>query len=69
MKKTIIAVSIAIASVISASAFAADTSVPVKQDSKTVSATKDVKETHKHKHHKKHDVEKKAEQAKVETTK
>lgn len=69
MKKTIIAVSLTIASVLSASAFAADTTAPVKQDSKTVAVSKDVKATHKHKHHKKNSVEKKAEQTKVKETK
>lgn len=69
MKKTIIAVSLTIASVLSASAFAADTTAPVKQDSKTVAVSKDVKATHKHKHHKKYSVEKKAEQTKVKETK
>ena len=69
MKKTILAVSLAIASVLSASAFAADTATPVKQDSKTAAVSKDVKATHKHKHHKKHSVEKKAEQTKVKETK
>lgn len=69
MKKTIIALSLTIASVLSASAFAADTTAPVKQDSKTVAVSKDAKATHKHKHHKKHSVEKKAEQTKVKETK
>lgn len=69
MKKTIIAVSIAIASVISASAFAADTTPPVKQDAKTTAVSKDEKATHKHKHHKKHSVETKAEQKKAEEAK
>lgn len=65
MKKTIIAVSLTIASVLSASAFAADTTAPVKQDSKTVAVSKDVKATHKHKHHKKHSVEKKQNKQKL----
>lgn len=69
MKKTIIAVSLTIASVLSASAFAADTKAPVKQDSKTVAVSKDVKTTHKHKHHKKHSIEKKADKTKAKEAK
>lgn len=59
MKKTVFAMSLAIASIISSSAFAAEAPVAAKQDVKTtVVAHKDAKVAHKH--HKKHVVEKKA---------
>jgi len=66
MKKNILAVSLVVASIISSSAFAADAVATPKKDVKASASTvKEAKVVHKHKHHKKHEVAKKAEQVKV----